>query len=67
MAEIVNLRRFRKQKAREAKEAQAAANRAAFGRPKHERKRIEAERELQQRRPDALKRESPSDCEGNPD
>jgi len=63
MAEIVNLRRFRKEKARAAKEAQAAANRAAFGRPRHERQRIKAERELQLRRLDALKREGGADQE----
>ena len=34
MAEIVNLRLARKAKARAAKEANAAANRAAFGRSK---------------------------------
>ncbi len=38
MAEIVNLRRARKTKAREQKEAVAAENRARFGRPAHERK-----------------------------
>ncbi len=34
MAEIVNLRRTRKAKARQAGEAEAAANRAKFGRTK---------------------------------
>lgn len=38
MAEITNLRRVRKTKAREQKEAVAAENRARFGRPAHERK-----------------------------
>jgi hypothetical protein len=38
MAEIINLRRVRKTKAREQKEAVAAENRARFGRPAHERK-----------------------------
>lgn len=38
MAEIVNLRRARKAKARADKESVAAANRARFGRPAHERK-----------------------------
>ena len=37
MAEIVNLRRARKQKAREAAEETAAQNRAKFGRTKAER------------------------------
>ncbi len=57
-AEVVNLRRFRKQKARAAKEQQAAANRAAFGQPKHVHERAKAERRLEDRRLDALKRET---------
>lgn len=46
MAEIVNLRLARKAKARAAKEATAAANRAAFGRSKGEKDaaKIEAAR-----------------------
>ncbi len=59
-AEVVNLRRFRKQKARAAKELQASANRAAFGRTKHEREHTAAERRLEQRRLDAVKREGGS-------
>lgn len=43
MAEIVNLRRARKAKARAGREDEAARNRALFGRPK-------AERELQNKR-----------------
>ncbi len=43
MADLVNLRQRRKQKAREAAEAEAAANRAKFGQPKAERVREEAE------------------------
>ena len=43
MAEIVNLRRTRKAKAREAAEAEAAANRAKFGRSKAEKKLRTAE------------------------
>lgn len=38
MAEIVNLRRARKAKARAEKGAVAAQNRAQYGRPAHERK-----------------------------
>jgi hypothetical protein len=34
MAEIINLRRAKKQKARAAKEREAASNRARFGTPK---------------------------------
>jgi Domain of unknown function (DUF4169) len=37
MADIINLRRTRKIKAREAKECVAAENRLKFGRPKAER------------------------------
>jgi hypothetical protein len=39
MAEIVNLRQVRKQKARADKERTAAGNRAAYGRTKDERER----------------------------
>lgn len=39
MAEIVNLRQVRKQKARAEKERTATENRAAFGRTKNERER----------------------------
>ena len=45
MAEIVNLRRVRKQRAREDAEAQAQQNRIAFGRSKAERQLAEAERD----------------------
>lgn len=38
MAEIINLRRARRAKARAEKEVVAAQNRASFGRPAHERK-----------------------------
>ena len=40
MAEIVNLRLARKAKTRAAKEANAAANRAAFGRSKAEKSAV---------------------------
>ena len=45
MAEIVNLRRVRKQRARQDAEAQAEQNRISFGRTKAERKSTEAERD----------------------
>ena len=45
MAEIVNLRRVRKDKARAAKDARAADNRARFGRGKAEKRATEAERD----------------------
>ena len=38
MAEIVNLRRAKKQKARAAREHEAASNRVRFGTPKSEQK-----------------------------
>jgi hypothetical protein len=43
MAEIVNLRRARKARARAEAEKQAEANRAAFGRPKAEKRAAKAE------------------------
>jgi hypothetical protein len=46
MAEIVNLRKARKDKARAGKEKKAAENRVAFGRTKDEKKRNEAQRAL---------------------
>jgi hypothetical protein len=45
MAEIVNLRRIRKQKARTEAEKAAAQNRIAFGRTKAERSLTEAQRD----------------------
>jgi hypothetical protein len=46
LTEIVNLRRARKQKNRELKQAEAARNRAAFGRSKAEKRLVESERAL---------------------
>lgn len=46
MAEIVNLRRARKAKARASDDAKAAENRAKFGRTRQERERVEAEAEI---------------------
>lgn len=45
MAEIVNLRRARKQRERAAAEQQAEQNRISFGRSKAERRLAEAERD----------------------
>ena len=50
--EIVNLRKARKAKARSGKEAEAAENRARFGRPKAERLQVEAQDKLSARRLD---------------
>ncbi len=57
MAEIINLRKARKAKARAVKEAQAAENRAKFGRPEAERSQSEAAKDLLDRKLDAHRRE----------
>lgn len=57
MAEIINLRSARKQKARSAKETEAAENRLKFGRTKAEKDLAKAKSELDGRRIDAHKRE----------
>ena len=53
MAEIVNLRKARKAKARADQDARAAENRQKFGRPKAERTLAEAKERLAGRRLDA--------------
>ena len=50
MAEIINLRNVRKQKARSAKEAQAEQNRISFGRTKAEKQLSAAEKALADKR-----------------
>ena len=60
-AEIVNLRRARKSKARAGKQAEAAANRIKFGRSKAERTREAANAELHRRRLDSHRRDEPGD------
>jgi Domain of unknown function (DUF4169) len=57
-AEIINLRRVRKAKARADKQVQAASNRIAFGRTKAEKLQAEAEERLAARRLDGAKRDS---------
>ncbi len=57
MAEIINLRQARKNKARADKEARAAENRIAFGRTKVEKSLTQAERDMAARRIDAHKRD----------
>ncbi len=57
MAEIVNLNRARKTKAREDRAAQADANRTKFGRTKAERERQTAQDALETQRLDGHKRE----------
>ncbi len=56
MNEIVNLRRARKAKARVAAEAEAAANRAAHGRSKTEKKRAQLEQDAAKRKLEGHKR-----------
>jgi len=58
MAEIINLRQARKNKARAEKEARADANRIAFGRTKAEKKLTKAERDLEESRLDAHRRDN---------
>lgn len=48
-AEIVNLRKARKAKARDAQEARAAENRILFGRTKAERKSVQTEQDRARR------------------
>ncbi len=57
MATVANLSQFRKRKERADREAEAARNRAAFGRPKSEKKLTKAKRELQTRQLEDHKRE----------
>ena len=58
MAEIINLRKARKAKARAEKEADAAANREKFGQSKEERSQSEAAKDLLDRKLDAHRRDS---------
>lgn len=57
-AEIINLKRFRKQREREAHEEQAAGNRARFGRTRVEKEREAASEDLRQRLLDGARRAS---------
>lgn len=58
-AEIVNLRKARKAKARSEAEARASENRIRFGRPKAERQAGDAEEALQARRLEGHRLEGP--------
>lgn len=60
-AEIVNLRKVRKQKARAEKESAAAANRLAFGRTKDEKAATRAREDLAQRTLDGVRRDPPKE------
>ena len=57
MAELVNLRQFRKRKERGNKDVVAAANRVAFGETKTQKRLDKAKRELAQKRLDDHKRD----------
>jgi hypothetical protein len=57
MAEIINLRQARKQKARAEKEVRANENRIAFGRTKAEKNLSQAEQNLAKSRLDSHKRD----------
>ena len=59
MPEIVNLRRARKLKERERQQAEAAQNRAVFGRSKAEKNLIESKRALAETSLDARRLAKP--------
>ena len=59
MAEIINLRNARKQKARAAKETQAAQNRVLFGRTKAEKLKQATEKALADKHIDRHKKDEP--------
>jgi hypothetical protein len=61
LAEIVNLRRARKLKERGRQQAEAAENRALFGRSKAEKHLIESERALAEANLDARRLAKPDD------
>ena len=61
MAEIINLRRARKLKERGRQQAEAAENRALFGRSKAEKHLIESERALAEANLDARRLAKPDD------
>ena len=62
MAEIINLRRVRKARARAEDAAAAGANRLRRGRSKPERDRIAAEEALAARALDSRRRDEPKDA-----
>jgi len=59
MAEVLNLNRVRKAKARAEKDAEAAENRVKFGRTKAEKQKATAEKALTEKMIDAHKRDTP--------
>lgn len=61
MADIINLNKHRKHKARADAERRAADNRVRFGRTKAEKQKDAAEAEAARRKLDQLRREPPQD------
>ena len=61
---VVNLARFRKSRARDAKRAKADVNSARHGRTKEERVRTEAENDKIRRDLDAHRRDAPPEDDG---
>jgi hypothetical protein len=61
MADIINLKDLRKRKAREQKEADAAAQRLLFGRTKGEKQRDQIEKTAVIRKLDGAKRDRSKD------
>jgi hypothetical protein len=61
MAEIVNLRRARKQKARATAETESAASRLVHGRTKAERSKTKTEKEAAERKLDGHRRGDDND------
>lgn len=59
MADVINLNRARKAKARADKDALATENRIRFGRTKAEKQKAAAEKSLTQKNIDAHKRDTP--------
>jgi hypothetical protein len=59
LAEIVNLRTARKSRERDRKQAEAAQNRAVFGRSKAEKRLVESERALAEANLDARRLAKP--------
>lgn len=63
-AEIINLRQFRKQRARAEREKQAEENRARSGQTKADRRHETAKKELDRSRLDGLQRKTDKDDHG---
>lgn len=64
MGDVINLRLHRKRKDRQAKEAEAAANRAKHGRTKAEKETVRAVVDLEARRLEGHRRTSEDDGDG---